>query len=89
MAEGEGKIVVGSGVSWLLEKLQVVAEERYEYLKEGMADGVPRDEYEAMVGRCKEAKRWKKFVISEIFEEFQQAEDNALENDGLEEMSDE
>lgn len=89
MSEGEGKIVVGSGISWLLEKLKSVAEDRVAFLQEGCADGVPLEEYAAMVGRYKEAKRWREFVISEIFEEFQQAEDNALENDGLEEMPDE
>ena len=41
-----------------------------------------------MVGRRKEAKRWVAFMISEVFEEFQQAEDSALEDEGLEEMPD-
>jgi len=88
MAEQEKQIIVGSGVSWLLEKLQQKALDRLEHLKEGIADGVPRDEYEAMCGRYAEAKRWHKFMISEVFEEFQQAEDNSLEDDDLEEMSD-
>ncbi len=84
--EGEGKIIVGSGVSWLLDKLQRVAQERLDFLTEGIADGVPLHEYGAMVGRRKEAKRWADFMISEVFEEFQQAEDSALEEDELEEM---
>lgn len=89
MSEGEGKIIIASGISWLLETLQAKAEERLEYIKDGIAEGVPRDEYEQMVGRYKEAKRWKSFVISETFAEFQQAEDSSLEGDGLEEMPDE
>jgi len=88
MSEGEGKIIIGSGVSWLLEKLQRVAQDRLDYLTEGIADGVPLHEYGPMVGRRKEAKRWVSFMISEVFEEFQQAEDSALEDDGLEEMPD-
>lgn len=88
MSDGEGKIIIGSGISWLLDTLQAKAEERLAYLKDGIAEGVPRDEYEQMVGRYKEAKRWKSFVIYETFAEFQQAEDSSLEEDGLQEMSD-
>ena len=86
MSEGEGKIIVGSGVSWLLDKMKRVAQERLDFLTLGIADGVPLHEYGPMVGRRKEAKRWVDFMISEVFEEFQQAEDAALEDDGLEEM---
>lgn len=87
--EGDEKIiVVNSGVSWLLDRLKAVAKERLDILTEGISDGVPLHEYGAMLGRRKEAKRWVDFTISEIFEEFQKAEDSALEEDGLEEMPD-
>ena len=84
----EGQIVVDSGISWLLERMQTEASERLEYLKEGIAEGVPRDEYEQMVGRYREAKRWHKFGIEDIFEEFQKTEESQLEDEGLEEMPD-
>lgn len=86
MSEGEGQIAVVSGISWLLATLQAKAEDRLEHLKEGIAEGVPLEEYAAMVGRYKEAKRWSAFMISETFEEFQQAEEASLEDEGLEEM---
>ena len=86
MSEGEGQIVVESGISWLLATLQARAEDRLAHLREGIAEGVPMEEYQQLVGRYKEAKRWKEFMISEVFEEFQKAEDSALEEDGLEEM---
>ena len=86
--QSEGKVIAGSGVSWLLEQLQQKAYERMEYLKEGIAEGIPRDEYEQMVGRYKEAKRWHDFMFSETFAEFQQAEESVLEDDVLEEMPD-
>lgn len=85
---GTDEIIAGSGISWLLETLQAKAIERLEFLKEGIAEGVPREEYEQMVGRYKEAKRWRDFMFKETFEEFQQIEDSALENDELEEMPD-
>lgn len=88
MAEGKGQIEVASSVSWLLENLQMKAEERLEFLKEGIAEGVPREEYEQMVGRYKEAKRWKEFMFADTFAEFQAAEESVLEDDGLEEMPD-
>ena len=88
MGQGTDEIVVGSGISWLLETLQAKAVDRLEYLKEGIAEGVPRDEYEQMVGRYKEAKRWRDFMFKETFEEFQQAEESSLEDDPLEEMPD-
>jgi len=84
----EGKITIDSGVSWLLAKMQDYATDRLEFLKEGIADGVPLEEYAAMVGRYKEAKRWKQFVIEDIFAEFQQAEESQLEDEGLAEMPD-
>jgi len=84
-----GEIIVESGVSWLRDKLNQVAQDRLDFLTEGIADGVPLHEYTAMVGRRKEAKRWVDFVLTEIFQEFQQADDAALESDGLEEMPDE
>ena len=83
---GTDEIVSGSGISWLLGTLQAKAEDRLEYLKEGIAEGVPREEYEQMVGRYKEAKRWRDFMFKETFAEFQQAEESALEDDELEEM---
>jgi len=82
----EGQIQIDSGVSWLMNRLQGYATERMEFLKEGIAEGVPRAEYEAMVGRYKEAKRWRTFVIEDIFGEFQQTEESQLEDEGLEEM---
>ncbi len=84
----EGEIIVGSGVSWLLDTLKAKAQDRLDLLTEGIADGVPLHEYGAMVGRRKEAKRWVDFMISEVFEEFQQAEEASLDEDGLAEMPD-
>lgn len=83
---GTDEIVSGGGISWLLETLQGKAVERLEFLKEGIAEGVPREEYEQMVGRYKEAKRWRDFMFKDTFDEFQQAEESALEDDELEEM---
>ena len=85
----EGEIIVESGVSWLRDELQKTANERLEHLREGIAEGVPLHEYSAMVGRYKEAKRWANIIFPEIFAEFQNADDNAFEQDGLEEMEDE
>jgi hypothetical protein len=82
----EGEIIVGSGISWIYDKLRAVAQERLDILTEGIAEGVPLHEYGAMVGRRKEAKRWVDFVLQEIFTEFQQAEESSLDDDGLEEM---
>lgn len=82
----EGEIIVGSGISWIYDKLRAVAQERLDILTEGIAEGVPLHEYGAMVGRRKEAKRWVDFVLQEIFTEFQQAEEASLDDDGLEEM---
>ncbi len=82
----EGEIIVGSGISWIYDKLRAVAQERLDILTEGIAEGVPLHEYGAMVGRRKEAKRWVDFVLQEIFTEFQQAEEASLDGDGLEEM---
>ncbi len=84
----EGQIIVGSGISWLLDTLMTKAQDRLDLLTEGIADGVPLHEYGAMVGRRKEAKRWVDFMIKEVFEEFQQAEEASLDDDGLEEMPD-
>jgi len=84
----DSEIVIASGISWLLHRFRREAEDRLEYLKEGIAEGIPREEYEQMVGRYKEAKRWHTFVIAEVFEEFQSAEDDALEAEPLEEMPD-
>ena len=80
------EINVGSGVSWLLEALQIKAKERMEYLKEGIAEGVPQSEYEQLVGRYRESKRWYTFMVSDTFAEFQQMEEASLDNDELEEM---
>ncbi len=82
----EGEIIVGSGISWIYDKLRAVAKERLDILTEGIADGVPLHEYGPLVGRRKEAKRWVDFVLKEIFEEFQNAEEASLDEDGLEEM---
>ncbi len=82
----EGEIIVGSGISWIYDKLRAVAQERLDVLTEGIAEGVPLHEYGAMVGRRKEAKRWVDFVLQEVFAEFQQAEESSLDDDGLEEM---
>jgi len=87
MAEGE--IIVESGLSWLHDKLISVASERCDHLKDGIAEGVPMNEYAAMVGRYKEAKRWRDIEIPEIFDTFQKADDDSFERDGLEEMNDE
>ena len=84
----EPEIIVGSGISWIYDKLRAVAKDRLDILTEGIAEGVPLHEYGAMVGRRKEAKRWVDFVLLEIFEEFQKAEESSLDEDGLAEMPD-
>lgn len=84
--EEEGIIIVSSGVSWLLDRLRRVAQDRLDDITLKVAEGVPLHEYGNFLGRRREAKRWVDFMISDVFEEFQQAEDNALEDDGLEEM---
>jgi len=88
MSEGEGQIIVGSGVSWLLDRLKRTAQDRLDDITLKIAEGVPLHEYGNFLGRRREAKRWVDFMISDIFEEFQQAEDAALEDDELEEMPD-
>jgi len=77
-----GEVVVPSGVSWLHDRLKEMGTERVEYLKEGIAEGVPLHEYQAMVGRYKEAKRVLSIILPELFEEFysaEQADDEELE----------
>lgn len=77
-----GEIEVVTGVSWLHDKLREVAQERIEVLREGIAEGVPLHEYQAMVGRYKEAKRQLSIVLPETFTEFYQAEEAADEELG-------
>ena len=77
-----GELEVVTGVSWLHDKLRKKAEERIAILQEGIADGVPLHEYQAMVGRYKEAKRQLSIVLPEIFTEFYQAEESADEELG-------
>lgn len=79
---------VASGVSWLKDKLIQILEERVEFLKEGIAEGVPLHEYQAMVGRYKEAKRQLSVHVVELFEEFEIL-DEMEEDDGLEELDNE
>jgi len=82
-----GNIEVVSGVSWLHDKLREIMTERMEFLKEGIADGVPQDDYRCMVGRYKEAKRFVGITLPELFTEFYQSSDEG-ESDELEEISD-
>jgi len=82
-----GNIEVVSGVSWLHDKLRERAKERVEFLKEGIAEGVPLHEYAAMVGRYKEANRLLNIYLPELFTEFYQAEE--LSEADLEEIDDE
>jgi len=70
-----GTIEVVTGVSWLHDKLRQIAQDRIDVLKDGIAEGVPLHEYQAMVGRYKEAKRLLNITLPEIFEEFYQAEE--------------
>ena len=86
MSEGI-EAAVPSGVSWLHDRMVAKATERVELLKEGIADGVPIHEYQAMVGRYKEAKRQLTFVIPELFEDFYVADES--EESSLEELEDE
>lgn len=81
-----GEIIVESGLSWLRDRITQAATDRCTILQEGIADGVPQEEYRQMVGRYREAKRWRDIIIPEIFDEFQQADDAAFEQDALEEM---
>lgn len=81
------EVAIPSGVSWLHDKLVEQAEDRVEILKEGIAEGVPLHEYQAMVGRYKEAKRQLTIVIPELFEEFHVADES--EDSSLEELEDE
>ncbi len=83
----ESEITVVSGVSWLHDTLRERAQERIDVLQEGIAEGVPLHEYQAMVGRYKEAKRQINIVLPELFEEFYQAETES--DDELEELKDE
>lgn len=85
---GEVEIIVGSGISWIYDKLRAVAQERVDWLVQTMAQGVPLHEYGNFVGRHHEARRWVDFVLKEIFEEFQNAEEASLDEDGLEELPD-
>ena len=84
---GEADVKVESGVSWLHDKLRAEAQDRIDILKEGIAEGVPLHEYQAMVGRYKEAKRQLSIVLPEIFADFYQAEED--EGDELGELDDE
>ena len=83
----ESDITVVSGVSWLHDQLRERAQDRIDLLKEGLAEGVPLHEYQAMVGRYKEAKRQLTIVLPELFTEFYQAEKESDEE--LEELTDE
>ncbi len=85
----EGEIIVEGGLSWLRDKLEEIAADRCEHLKSGIADGVPLHEYGGMCGRYREAKRWRDIEIPELFAEFDKADDDSFEADGLEEMKDE
>jgi hypothetical protein len=82
-----GEIIVESGISWLRDELIRRADARIDYLKDGIAEGVPLHEYQAMVGRYKEAKRQRNIDIPEIFADFDAA-DAADDSDELEELSD-
>jgi len=84
---GEAEIRVASGVSWLQSQLTALAEDRVATLQEGIAEGVPLEEYRQMVGRYKEAKRQLTIVIPELFKEFYQAEET--EDEELGELKDE
>lgn len=71
----DGEIKVESGVSWLHDKLVQELEDRGEALKEGMARGVPVEEYKQFVGRYRE-NREIRFMVTEIFEGFYQDDDD-------------
>lgn len=80
---------VVTGVSWFHDKLLEIMTDRLEHLKEGIAEGVPTDEYRQMVGRYKETKRFVKITLPELFEEFYQAEESVADDGELEELTDE
>jgi len=77
---------IPSGVSWLYDQLVERAADRVVSLQEGIAEGVPIHEYQAMVGRYKETKRWLHIEIPEIFEAFNV--ESEADDDELEEISD-
>ncbi len=84
-----GNIEVVTGVSWFHDKLREIMTDRLEHLKEGIAEGVPQDEYRQMVGRYKEAKRFVGITLPELFKEFYEAEESVGDDGELEELKDE
>ena len=88
MAEEE--LILEGGLSWLHGTLKTLAADRCAFLQEGIAEGVPVEEYRQMVGRYKEAKRFRDDVVPELFQAFAAADEEDLDNDdGLKEMGDE
>ena len=81
----EQELTVTGGVSWLNAKLNTMLEDRKDFLAHGIAQGVPTEEYQQMVGRYRETKRMIG-EISELFIEFQQADDD--DGDELGELDD-
>lgn len=84
-----GNIEVVTGISWFHDKLHEIMTDRLENLKEGIAEGVPTDEYRQMVGRYKETKRFVGITLPELFKEFYQAEESVVDDGELEELKDE
>lgn len=76
-----------SGISWLHDTLLQRAKDRLDFLKDGLAEGVPDVEYRQMVGRCQELKRLIKIDIPELFEDFYKSDADEESSDGeLKEM---
>ncbi len=84
-----GNIEVVTGISWFHDKLLEIMTARSEFLKEGIARGVPTEEYRMMVGKYREVQRFIQNTLPELFEEFYQAEESVALDGGLEELKDE
>lgn len=79
MAERE--IKVGSSVSWTFDRLRQALNDRIDFLREGVTNAVvPYEEYGQIVGRIKELKRMRDDVLTDIFAELGEDEDDETED---------
>lgn len=72
-----------SNISWLHDQLLKRATERLELLKDGLAEGVPTEEYRQIVGRCKELKRLIGIDIPELFTDFYSSDSDDTGDDDV------
>lgn len=77
----EREIKVRSSVSWTFDRLRIAINERIESLREGVTNVVvPFEEYGQIVGRIKELKRMRDDVLTEVFAELSEDEDEEEED---------